>query len=74
MDEHRLNGRLTDTGITNLLVHNCPLKGRFDMWISKGNGARPRITLEILWTNSNVLRILSGPGRNRPGLGMCDPS
>ena len=30
-----------------------------------GNGARPRLTLEILWDNSNVLRILGGPGRNR---------
>jgi len=31
----------------------------------RANGARPRLTLEILWTNSNVLRILGGPGRNR---------
>ena len=35
------------------------------MGISRRNGARPRLTLEILWTNSNVLRILGGPGRNR---------
>ena len=35
------------------------------MGISRGNGATPRLTLEILWTNSNVLRILGGPGRNR---------
>ena len=48
------------------------LNGRFNMGISRRNGARPRLTLEILWTNSNVLRILGGPGRNRPGLGMSN--
>ena len=35
------------------------------MGISRRNGAKQRPTLEILWTNSNVLRILGGPGRNR---------
>ncbi len=34
------------------------------MGISWGNGDKPRLTLEILWTTSNVLRILGGPGRN----------
>jgi len=67
LDECRLNPRLTDTGITNPLVHNCPFKGRFNMGISRGNGDKPRPTLEILWTTSRVLRILGGPGRNRPG-------
>ena len=35
------------------------------MGISWRNGARPQRSLEILWTTSNVLRILGGPGRNR---------
>jgi len=73
MDERRLNRRLTDTGMTNPIVHNRPLKGRFNMGISWRNGARPRLTLEILWTTSNVRRILGGPGRNRPGPRMKPP-
>jgi len=44
------------------------------MGISWRNGARPQRLLEILWTNSNVLRILGGPGRNRPGLKMSNPT
>jgi hypothetical protein len=43
------------------------------MGISRGNGARPRLTLEIRWATSRVLRILGGPGRNRPGPRMADP-
>ncbi len=42
------------------------------MGISRRNGAKPRPTLEILWTTSNVLRILGGPGRNRPELKMSN--
>jgi len=47
MDERRLNRHLTDAGMKNPLVHNCPFKGRFNMGISRGNGAKPRLTLEI---------------------------
>ena len=72
-NEYRLNRHLTGTGMTNPLVHNCPLKGRFNMGISWGNGDKPRLTLEILWTTSNVLRILGGPGQNQPGTRMPDP-
>ncbi len=43
------------------------------MGTSRRNGARPRLTLEILWTNSRVRRILGGPGRNRPGPRMLNP-
>jgi len=42
LDKRRLNRRRTDTGMTNPFVHNCPLKGRFNMGISWRNGARPK--------------------------------
>jgi len=64
-NECRLNRHLTGTGITNPLVHNCPLNGRFNMGISRGNGTRQRPALEILWATSNVSRVLGGPGWNR---------
>ena len=40
------------------------LNERFNMGISRRNRARPRLRLGILWTTSNALRILGGPGRN----------
>ena len=44
------------------------------MGISRRNGAKPRLTLEILRTTSRVRRILGGPGPNRPGPRMPDPT
>jgi len=38
LDERRLNGRLTDTGMTNPFTQNCPFKGRSSMGISETNG------------------------------------
>ena len=32
---------LTDAGMTNPLVHNCPFKGRFLMGASETNGVQP---------------------------------
>jgi len=42
MDERRLNRHLTNAGITNPPFIKCPFKGRFNMGISRGNGARPQ--------------------------------
>ena len=61
---------MTNPPLITVLLKDDSSRGEFGK--QRGNGARPRPTLEILWTNSNVLRILGGPGRNLPGARMSD--
>ena len=73
INNRRLNQRLTNTGMPNWLVvlNDTPSQG--EGWKAYGNGARPRLTLEILWTTSNVLSFFVALIGIDPGPRISDP-